>query len=281
MSSWFNDALGKLNDISTKVQSSLPIDDDLLGKLTLRSDDLKAIHDLIDTEEKQKEQAIKLLSNLLQWETEDETKVILVEECRASILGLSVIDSTFTTPFALPEGLKMWTEHSGMTESTKEMQEEAMKKFEKIPFPDLLSDFDLNAHVELVQRLFKLDKNLVVAHSKLANAGKTEKVFWKNYFFNCALSRYSKGLDLNEIWNPKRASENDNNSNGTSGDYDFLEDDMNNSIELTFEPEDDATSGSRKSANSTTKTSSVGELIQSPDDLDDLDAEIARELGED
>ena len=73
MSSWFNDALGKLNDISTKVQSSLPIDDDLLGKLTLRSDDLKAIHDLIDTEEKQKEQAIKLLSNLLQWETEDET----------------------------------------------------------------------------------------------------------------------------------------------------------------------------------------------------------------
>lgn len=279
MSSWFNDALGALNEISTKVQSSLPVDDDLIGKLTLRSDDLRAIHDLIDKEETQKEQATKLLSHLLPWETEDETKVILVEECKASILELSLLDHSFTTPFGLPEGLKMWSEQSRMKESTKEMQEEAWGKFEKIPLPDLLRDFDLDAHVELVQKLFKLDRNLVVAHSKLANAGKTEKVFWKNYFFNCALSRYSKGLDLNEIWMPKRANENDINSNSTDGDYHFVKDDK--SIELTFEPDDDATSGSRKSTNSAAKTASVGELVQIPDDLDDLDAEIARELGED
>lgn len=281
MSSWFNDALEKLNDISTKVQSSLPVDDDLIGKLTLRSDDLRAIHDLIEKEETQKEHAKKLLSNLLPWETEDETKVILVEECKSSILGLSLLDTSFTTPFGLPEGLKMWSEHSEMKESTKEMQEEALKKFEKIPFPDLLSDFDLDAHVELVQKLFNLDKNLVVAHSKLANAGKTEKIFWKNYFFNCALSRYSKGLDLNEVWKPKKENGSDNNSNSTRGDYDCVDDDLDKSIELTFEPDDDVTSGSRKSATSAIKTASVGEVVQNSDDLDDLDAEIARELEED
>jgi hypothetical protein len=196
MTSWFgnfnaSEALGKLSEISSavqqvssKVQQSLPLDDELLKKLTLRSDELVAEHDLIDTEERRKEAVRDSLSSLLPWDTRDEAREILVEECRDAIQGMASQGATFTGPFGLPEGVKvMFAEDSGMEEASDESRVEADKKLQKMgTLPSLLDEFDLDAHVGLIERLFKVDKDLVRSHSYLLNAGKTEKVFWKNYF---------------------------------------------------------------------------------------------------
>jgi hypothetical protein len=91
---------------------------------------------------------------------------------------------TFTGPFALPEGTtRMFSEESGIEEASEESKMEADKKLQKMgKLPPLLDEFDLDAHVGLIEKLFKVEKDLVKTHSCLQNAGKTEKVFWKNYF---------------------------------------------------------------------------------------------------
>jgi hypothetical protein len=33
-----------------------------------------------------------------------------------------------------------------------------------------------------------------------AGGGEREKVFWRNYFFHCAFTRYEAGLSIDEIW---------------------------------------------------------------------------------
>lgn len=263
--SWFNqltdkfeelggvDALDKLSKISTKVQSSL--DEaaptgatDLFNKLTLRSPDLQAEHDLIDSQETRKEMVKDYLSALLPWETRDETRDILVEDVQYEIMEMSKIDETFMGPFQAAGGLGttmfIEAENENMSkeaseevhseeitfadhdaiESTeneeydnkdavtserdgtdklsnddrKKHYQERLEKMGKLPI--LLDEFDLDAHVGLIERLFKVDANLVKMHSKLSNSGKTEKTFWKNYFFHCAYHRYDKGLSVEEIW---------------------------------------------------------------------------------
>lgn len=283
MSSWFSqlsnsasEALEKLNDLSAQVQSSLPIDNDLVNKLILRSEDLKAVHDLIDAEETKKEVSRKLLPDLLPWDTKDEAKVIIIDECKTSILELSTSEISFTTPFALPSGIQLWRDSSNLLKVTDEHRAEVLKKFEKVPIPEFLSnDFDLEAHQRLIERLFKIDKNLVKMHSMLLNPAKTESVFWKNYFYNCALIRHSKGMDLNEIWKPLERStkEEEMLSVSSVGDYEVLDDDLDKSIELTFEPEDIvvASQGHCK----------LDKSISDVENLDDLEAEIERELLDD
>jgi len=197
MSSWFNNfnasnALGKLNEISSKVkevsaevsskvQKALPVDAELVKKLTLRSDDLQAEHDLIDAQETRKEAVRDYLSTLLPWETKDEAREILVEECREAMMNMTKEGQTFTGPFDLP--VRMFAEDSGIEEATEESNAAASKNLEKMgSLPQLLDEFDLDAHVGLIERLFKVDKELVRSHSLLESAGKTEKIFWKNYF---------------------------------------------------------------------------------------------------
>jgi BSD domain. len=196
MASWFgnfkaSEAMGKINEISSavqqvssRVQQSLPLDDQLLKKLTLRSEELVAEHNLIDTQERRKEAVRDSLSSLLPWETRDEAREILVEECKDAILGLASKGTTFTGPFGLPEGVKlMFVEDSGLEEASDESKMEADKKLQKMgKLPPLLDEFDLDAHVGLIERLFQVDKDLVRSHSLLLHAGKTEKIFWKNYF---------------------------------------------------------------------------------------------------
>ena len=191
MSSWFSsfnpsEALDKVKEISSKVQESLPLDDELIKKLTLRSDDLQAEHDLIDAQETRKETVRNYLSTILPWETNDEARVILVDECRDTMQAMAAKGETFTGPFEIPEEVgvdRMFTENSGMTEASDETRAEAKKKLEKMgSLPELLDEFDLDAHVGLIERLFKADEALVRSHSLLDSAGKTEKVFWKNYF---------------------------------------------------------------------------------------------------
>eukprot|EP00592_Proboscia_alata_P007673 CAMPEP_0194355614 /NCGR_PEP_ID=MMETSP0174-20130528/3500_1 /TAXON_ID=216777 /ORGANISM="Proboscia alata, Strain PI-D3" /LENGTH=450 /DNA_ID=CAMNT_0039124957 /DNA_START=101 /DNA_END=1453 /DNA_ORIENTATION=+ len=66
--------------------------------------------------------------------------------------------------------------------------------------PILLAEFDLDAHVGLIQRLFQCDPNLVEMHKNLSGGEVKEIDFWKNYFHHCALTRLEMGLGINEIW---------------------------------------------------------------------------------
>lgn len=68
------------------------------------------------------------------------------------------------------------------------------------PLPPLLDDFDLDTHVGLIQRVLKEDAKLVAMHSNLSGPGEREIKFWKNYFFHCAYVRYEAGLSIDEIW---------------------------------------------------------------------------------
>lgn len=281
-----------------KVQESLPIDNDLIKKLTLRSDDLQAEHDLIDAQETRKEIVRDYLSKILPWETKDEARVILVDECREAVQGLAAKGDTFTGPFELPDGMeRMFSENSGMTEATDESRAESSKKIEKMgSLPELLDEFDLDAHVGLIERLFKVDKALVRSHSLLESAGKTEKLFWKNYFFHCAYIRYTAGLSVEEIWSVQSEPITNNKDANKSASLDNIDDAK--SVELIFE-QNESEKQSTASIHDDLDVDVQGDIVNtSPDnsdyelvddaltsgmdeeELDELDAEIARELAE-
>lgn len=331
MASWLSSTLGsfdtskalnKISEISTKVKESLPpVNDELLGKLTLNSADLLAERTELDAQERRKENVRNFLSELLPWETKDEERDILVDECREAILALSKKQETFTLPIAPPEGVILFQKEESddkKEESTpqdaEKIKAEAAARLEKVkPLPPLLDEFDLDAHVGLIERLFKADKDLVKIHSLLTGAGEKEKTFWKNYFINCAYARYEKGLEIDEIWGDKvetktLESEHSNptplpltdspHAAGNTNDMTTSDDEV--SIEMTFEREnslDNSISGSSMTGRANTETfieqgshtgsSNEYEIVDGvvgdldDDDLDDLEAEIARELGED
>jgi len=69
--------------------------------------------------------------------------------------------------------------------------EESREKLAKLePLPPLLEDFDLDAHVGLIQKILKADPGLVNMQANLSGGGDREQVFWRNYFFHCAFTRY-------------------------------------------------------------------------------------------
>ena len=203
-------ALNKIAEISSKVKESLPVDDELIGKLTLNSSEMMAERMEMEAQERRKETARNSLTKLLPWETKDEERDILIEECREAILALSTKQETFTLPISPPEGLVLFqteendaheedsekedsdeedaekedsedaeqikAEAAARLEQTKveeaarleQMKVEAAARLEKIkPLPPILDEFDLDAHVGLIERLFKVDKELVKIHSLL------------------------------------------------------------------------------------------------------------------
>ena len=87
--------------------------------------------------------------------------------------------------------------------------QESVGKLEKLePLPPLLGqDFDLDMHVGLIQRLLAQDAELVKMQSTLSGGGEREKVFWHNYFFHCAFTRYEAGLSIDEIWSEENNSQ--------------------------------------------------------------------------
>lgn len=222
MASWFSGAaaLGDtLSGLKDKVQSKVnSIDPDLIKKLTLQSDELVSERQRIDEEERRKEAVRDSLAEILPWETRDAEMEILVDECKEVILGLSSKDETFTGPFVLAGGLPSDEEEDGGGDEDDEEDRRAAKdvaaaeasaeKLSKLqPLPTLLAEFDLDTHVGLIQRLLKVDPKLVEMHSRLSSGGQRELVFWQNYFFHCAYTRYEAGLSIDEIWsNEPRAS---------------------------------------------------------------------------
>jgi len=341
MSSWFS--FEKLNELSSeisnkvqsasnKVQSALPIDDELIRKLTLTSADLVAEHSQLEQEELRKEEVRDCLTELLPFETLDEEREILVDECREAILKLSTEKDTFRYPFTASEGVELFkkTTHEtneSVTNLTK-VRKEAEEKLTKLqPLPPLLENFDLDTHVGLIQRVFELDPNLVDTHSQLTGAGEKEQIFWKNYFFHCAYTRFEQGLSIDEIWanKSKLIADEDRECTITTvtssiNEQDEIQSDES-STEMIFEPDPSSvedplptttascenltekesqgspsqgghsstlttTSESESSASTDTKdiTDSFDVVEHSldtnvfDDELDDLEAEIAREL---
>ena len=254
MSSWFSmdklselkasatEAASKVSTAATTVLTDEAAREDLLKKLTLNTDELKAERAQMDAEENRKADVKDQLARLLPWETTDEEREILCEECKEKILSMSQDKTTFTGPFALVGqsntelAAKDNNEHNdgdgkdetnsaeqdtagdeadatdsgaddGETSTKPDLSDAAVeaakmeaKKAKLDPLPPLLQDFDLDAHVGLIERLFKEDPNLVTQHADLAGAGEREKSFWRNYFFHCALARYEAGLSVDEIW---------------------------------------------------------------------------------
>lgn len=203
MSSWFS--YDKIVNLSSKIQESIPLDSDMkkklvsgISRIALLSPDLVAEKNKIDSEERRKERVRDSLADLLPFETKDETGEILVEDCRERIFSLSTHEFSFTLPFEAPDGVHIFAplqDDEGndipcdllILNKEREIAKERLDKLR--PLPDLLENFDLDCHVGLIQRMLKLDQNLVLMHSKLSGAGEKEHLFWKNYFVNCAVRR--------------------------------------------------------------------------------------------
>jgi len=187
--SWFNlDSLNttltesltqvstSLNQVKTQVQSTLQIDDDLVEALTLRTASLTAERDAIDAEESRKETVKNYLAEMLPWETRDEEREILVEECKEVMLKLSCAEDTFEGPFASSPPNNEVNEEEGeemegkLTEVRSSSTPPHLDKLAKLePLPPLLEEFDLDTHVGLIQRLLGVDENLSRVHSQLSS----------------------------------------------------------------------------------------------------------------
>jgi hypothetical protein len=181
MSSWFK-------DLTDQVQSALPIFDSaavgggassLLQSLTLTTPELTAERERIDAEEKRKEQIRNALSGMLPWQTRDTERDILVEECKDAILLLSRSKETFFGPFLLPP-MKTKSTITNVDDDSTDGENiidgtpsnESLEKLAKLqPLPPLLENFELLAHVGLIEKVLKEDPNLVIMQSKLS--GKT------------------------------------------------------------------------------------------------------------
>jgi hypothetical protein len=114
MSSWFDTGLSTLNSLtqnvtesvqnaSKSVQEALPKEHkELLAKLTLNTDEMKATRQQFSEEAQRKAEAQQRLGQLLPWETKDADREILVDECKEAILELSKNLQTFYGPYEIP-----------------------------------------------------------------------------------------------------------------------------------------------------------------------------------
>jgi hypothetical protein len=166
----------------------------MFEKLTLTTPELRAERQRIDEEERRKETVRDMLAGMLPWETRDTERDILVEECKEAVLKLSTDKETFFGPYQMPKAvglgkMKQFIEEEGdeeeeenedenkdeehegeeTTANDHKPSEESLVKLAKLePLPPLLEDFDLDAHVGLIQNVLKVDPRLVVMQSKLS-----------------------------------------------------------------------------------------------------------------
>ena len=86
-------------------------------------------------------------------------------------------------------------------------------------------------------------------HTRLSSGGERELIFWKNYFFHCAYTRYEAGLSIDEIWSnePRPTTQPVTAVAKESEEYDVVNDPDE---EVIFDSSD-AESGSDRKADST------------------------------
>lgn len=245
-----------LNDLKSNVESTVKnsIDpESIIQKLTLQSDELVSEREKIDNEERRKEAVRDSLSEILPWETRDAEMEILVDECREAILNLSSHKETFTGPFVLNGGLpsgegeevELGDDEDAKAAKDLSAAELSAKKLSQLqPIPALLSDFDLDTHVGLIERVLNEDEQLVEMQKKLSSGGNRERTFWKNYFFHCAYARYEAGLSIDEIWCPEQDAKRPVALEEESEDYDVV---ANSDEEVIFDSVS-STAGSRESS---------------------------------
>lgn len=324
--SWFDAGLETLNQLTETVQKAsetvkqaIPVDKELLAKLTLNTDEMKAERQKFGEEAAHKAEVKDVLAGLLPWETRDSERDILVEECKEAILALSRNEQTFFGPYEMPSlPVKYDDEKEQDTEDEDDKEdddeeeegrkkvrkpsEESLEKLAKLePLPPLLRDFDLDTHVGLIKNILNEDPFLVRAQSTLSGGGAREKVFWHNYFFHCAYTRYEAGLSIDEIWSyqPEMAQDKTGVEQAEEVDIDetvvfdestktekvaspFSSVEIGNEAEIVASANNDTSS----SANADASLESAGgfELLDDDIDgsnepeLDELEAEIAREL---
>mmetsp|Transcript_7726 Transcript_7726/g.11057 ORF Transcript_7726/g.11057 Transcript_7726/m.11057 type:complete len:336 (+) Transcript_7726:191-1198(+) len=219
--SWLPVNLGTFDDLKKTVSAATGLDKDMLDKLTLTTPEMNAEREQILEEETHRAKVKDMLTAMLPWETTDEGREILVEDCKEAILALSSQEDTFTGPYELPP--KPVKEESDSEDEEGEDDDdiyeeekptgpspESLAKLAKLePLPPLLGDFDLDAHVGLIQRLLEIDSTLVDKQSNISGGGNREKVFWNNYFFHCAFTRYEAGLSVDEIWSEEPRKQGD------------------------------------------------------------------------
>jgi hypothetical protein len=183
--SWFTQGLDKLNEIKGKIEEAIPLNKEMLAKLTLNTDEMKAERLHFGEEATRKSQVKDMLAGMFPWETRDSERDILVEECKEAIMALSSKDETFFGPYEMPL-LNVITDYKEKSEEEEEELEEeeaetsttikdlkptqeSLEKLTKLePLPPLLHDFDLDAHVGLIQKLLTEDPVLVEKQSTLS-----------------------------------------------------------------------------------------------------------------
>eukprot|EP00545_Synedropsis_sp_CCMP1620_P014122 CAMPEP_0119004156 /NCGR_PEP_ID=MMETSP1176-20130426/984_1 /TAXON_ID=265551 /ORGANISM="Synedropsis recta cf, Strain CCMP1620" /LENGTH=327 /DNA_ID=CAMNT_0006955833 /DNA_START=68 /DNA_END=1051 /DNA_ORIENTATION=+ len=325
MSSWLSGLKDLTQEFSEKVQAAIPIDKETLQKLTLNTPDMQAERAQFHEEYKHKVAVKDSLADLYPWETRDAERDILVEECKEGIMALSADVDTFFGPYKMPQ-LKVNTEKEEEekteeevllaeeegeenVEEIKEVKDkdptsDSLEKLQKLePLPTLLANFDLDAHVGLIQKMLKMDLKLVERQSNLSGGGEREKVFWRNYFFHCAFTRYEAGLSIDEIWSDELPTT-------SSSDVDVEKESVVEEEEVTFDNKNDKTTAAVAAATEaeeklvaaeaqeelfteektpTDSPASEYEIVESADgeanmddafdgEMDELEAEIAREL---
>jgi hypothetical protein len=178
--SWFS--ISTIKDLKDKVQAAIPIDREMIAKLTLTTPEMNAERQQIYEDERRKAAMKNSLSGMLPWETNDEERDILVEECKEAILALSGKVETFFGPYELPplavnveeevhEDAEEDEDHEKEPEIEKNQKPspESLVRLEKLePLPPLLNNFDLDAHVGLIERMLKVDPQLVEMQSMLS-----------------------------------------------------------------------------------------------------------------
>ena len=188
--SWLAAGIGKLSALKEKVQKNIPIDREMLAKLTLNTDQMIAERQQFGQEAKRRAEVKDMLAGMFPWETRDAERDILVEECKEAILALSASEETFFGPYEMPllkvkiEDEEVKPNQEGEETDEKDEKEEtddkkvikdrkpspeSLEKLAKLePLPPLLSDFDLDIHVGLIQKLLKLDPKLVKMQGTLS-----------------------------------------------------------------------------------------------------------------
>ena len=143
----------------------------------------------------------------------------------------------------------------------------------------------------------------------LSGGGPREKVFWHNYFFHCAYTRYEAGLSIDEIWSfqpekveaAKEALQKAEQKRASDEEvvvFGETEDDVASTPDAAFVPDEtageknDGAAGDKSISADVEESSPSGsatsefEMLDGGDmeagagdtELDELEAEIAREL---
>lgn len=302
-SSWFGDLAktvqSSVSEATQALGSSVTDASSVLEKLTLTTPEMAAARQELEEAARSKQARKDQLAKLLPWETEDSDCQILVAECQTAILELSKHKSTFFGPFPLaPQPNTSGEDTVPKAKADESPSEESQTMLSQLhPLPKLLGDgFDMHMHVGLIEKLLTVDPQLVRMQSLHSGGGQREVHFWKNYFIHVAHCRYTAGLGIDEIWGDHVLLQKDTVKETQDEEKEEVVDFMVNAP---------GTMKDESPGSGTTESSGgyemVAEAVASPEnddgaeddadldaldvshdyELDELEAEIARELEED